>query len=69
MSKKSNAPAIKDAAKNGPGKLTLMKKYWQIYVLVIPAVIWYILFAYYPMAGLQLAFKTYLEDTLNRSVV
>jgi len=35
------------------------KKYWQIYILVIPALVWYIMFAYYPMAGLQLAFKTY----------
>lgn len=35
------------------------KKYWQIYILLIPALVWYILFAYYPMAGLQLAFKTY----------
>ena len=59
MSNEKKAPAIKDAAKNGSRKLTLVKKYWQIYVLVIPAVIWYILFAYYPMAGLQLAFKTY----------
>lgn len=38
---------------------TLMRKYWQIYVLIIPVVLWYILFAYYPMSGLQLAFKTY----------
>ena len=36
-----------------------MRKHWQIYVLVIPALIWYLIFAYYPMAGLQLAFKTY----------
>jgi putative aldouronate transport system permease protein len=37
-----------------------MKRYWQIYVLVLPALAWYIIFAYYPMAGLQLAFKTYM---------
>lgn len=36
-----------------------MKKHWQIYLLIIPAVAWYVMFAYYPMAGLQLAFKTY----------
>lgn len=36
-----------------------MRKHWQIYVLVIPALVWYLIFAYYPMAGLQLAFKTY----------
>ena len=37
-----------------------MKRHWQIYVLVLPALVWYILFAYYPMAGLVLAFKTYM---------
>ena len=37
----------------------MMRKHWQIYVLVLPALLWYILFAYYPMTGLQLAFKTY----------
>ena len=37
----------------------LMRKHWQIYVLLAAPVIWYILFAYYPLAGLQLAFKTY----------
>ena len=39
--------------------LIQMRKHWQIYVLVIPALGWYIIFAYYPMMGLQLAFKTY----------
>ncbi len=39
--------------------LISMRKHWQIYVLLILPVLWYILFAYYPMAGLQLAFKTY----------
>ena len=36
-----------------------MKKHWQIYLLVLPALVWYVIFAYYPMAGLQLALKTY----------
>ena len=36
-----------------------IRKHWQIYVLLIPALVWYLMFAYYPMAGLQLAFKTY----------
>lgn len=39
--------------------LIKMRKHWQIYIIILPAVIWYLLFAYYPMAGLQLAFKTY----------
>lgn len=31
----------------------------EIYLLIIPAVIWYIVFCYFPMGGLSLAFKTY----------
>lgn len=30
-----------------------------VYLLMLPAFIWYILFSYVPMAGLSLAFKTY----------
>ena len=39
--------------------LIQMRKHWQIYILLILPLAWYIMFAYYPMAGLQLAFKTY----------
>ena len=52
--------AVTAAQATGLQKVAInMRKYWQIYILIIPAVIWYIVFAYYPMAGLQLAFKTY----------
>lgn len=51
---------ITSAQAKGMAKVWInMKKHWQIYLLVIPALVWYIMFAYYPMAGLQLAFKTY----------
>lgn len=32
---------------------------YQLYLLVLPAVIWYVIFAYVPMYGLQIAFKDY----------
>ncbi len=32
---------------------------WQLYVLLLPAVIWLVLFAYYPMYGLLIAFKDF----------
>ena len=32
---------------------------WQLYVLLIPAVVWLALFAYYPMYGLIIAFKDF----------
>lgn len=31
----------------------------EIYLLIIPVVIWYIVFCYFPMGGLSLAFKSY----------
>lgn len=32
---------------------------WQLYVLLVPALIWLFLFAYYPMYGLIIAFKDF----------
>ncbi len=32
---------------------------WQLYVLLIPALLWAVTFAYYPMYGLIIAFKDY----------
>lgn len=36
-----------------------MKKNWILYVMILPVVIYYIIFAYAPMYGIQLAFKDY----------
>ena len=33
--------------------------HWQIYLLLAPAVIYFIMFYYWPMAGLQIAFRDY----------
>ena len=35
------------------------KKYWPIYLLLIPVVIWFLIFCYYPMYGILIAFKDY----------
>lgn len=35
------------------------KREWQIYVLLLPTIIWFGLFLYKPMYGLQIAFKDY----------
>lgn len=35
------------------------KKYWQIYLLLIPVVLWFLIFCYYPMYGVIVAFKDY----------
>ena len=34
-------------------------KSWQLYVLLIPALLWAVIFAYYPMYGVLIAFKDY----------
>lgn len=34
-------------------------KCWQLYVLMIPALLWAVIFAYYPMYGVIIAFKDY----------
>lgn len=35
------------------------RKEWQIYVLLAPMIIWFVVFLYKPMYGLQIAFKDY----------
>lgn len=37
-----------------------MKKNWILYAMILPVVLYYIIFAYVPMAGIQLAFKDYI---------
>ena len=36
------------------------RDYWQVYLLLIPVVAWYLIFCYYPMYGVVLGFKDYL---------
>lgn len=33
--------------------------HWQIYLLLLPAVVYFVIFYYWPMAGIQIAFKDY----------
>lgn len=35
------------------------RKYWPIYLLLIPVVVWFLIFCYYPMYGIVIAFKDY----------
>ena len=48
---------------NAPSKskkfLTEIWKNREIYLLIIPAIAWYIVMCYFPMGGLSLAFKSY----------
>lgn len=37
------------------------KANWQLYVLILPAIIYFIVFNYFPLYGIQIAFKDYKE--------
>ena len=37
----------------------VIKKDWMLYALLLPMVVWYVLFLYKPMYGLQIAFKNF----------
>ena len=46
-----------------PGSLFMnILKSWQIYLILLPGILWYTVFAYVPMYGLTLAFRTYRAD-------
>ncbi len=39
--------------------LRKMRQHWQLYILILPALVYFIIFAYVPLYGLQLAFKDF----------
>ena len=41
------------------GFRSAFKSYWQLYVLVLPAVLYFFVFNYLPLYGIQIAFKDY----------
>ncbi|PSK86333.1 carbohydrate ABC transporter membrane protein 1 (CUT1 family) [Limimaricola soesokkakensis] len=52
--------ALRDRARRRAARLgDHFKREWQIYVLLLPTIIWFLLFLYKPMYGLQIAFKDY----------
>jgi len=52
-----NQGQVRDRKKKTLGKRLL--KYWPLYLMLLPAIIYYILICYVPMAGVTLAFKDY----------
>ena len=46
-------------------KVVLIKRNWQLYVIFLLPLIWFILFRYWPMLGVQIAFKDFrMGDTI-----
>ena len=56
-------PAKRNAVAVGSRKKinwkTAMRNHWQLYVLVLPAIIYFFVFNYMPLYGIQIAFKDY----------
>ena len=47
------------AMKKRLGLKAVLKNNWQLYLLVLPAVIYFVVFNYLPLYGIQIAFKDY----------
>lgn len=60
---KSDTAASRKPMYRQPGKIERitdhLRKEWQLYVMLLPTIIWLLLFLYKPMYGLQIAFKDY----------
>lgn len=55
---KSNVQNVPEARKrNSPGNY--LKNNWQLYIMILPAVVFFLVFHYLPMYGIQIAFKDY----------
>lgn len=53
MVSKSKSKVVKNSMANQ------LRRFWPAYVMILPVVIWYLIFAYLPMGGLVIAFKKY----------
>lgn len=53
------AAALTDKQKKRKATLKLMKQNYQLYIFLIPAIVFIALFMYTPLYGLQIAFKNY----------
>lgn len=57
--KSGNAIGVPKKKANRQSMKSYMKNNWQLYVMILPAVIFFIVFNYLPMYGIQIAFKDY----------
>ena len=59
MSNLTSARTLRTGRGGLPHALRTLGKYRAIYFLLLPGLVWYVMFAIVPLTGLQLAFKTY----------
>ena len=57
--KKRSAPTRSAPTHRKQSLGMIMKNNWQLYVLILPAVIYFFVFNYLPLYGIQIAFKDY----------
>jgi len=55
----ASAPAGTAARMRTSGALKKIVKHWQLYVIILPPLLYIVIFHYIPMYGVQLAFKQY----------
>ena len=58
MKKAKTVSAVKNT-QNRQSIKSYLKNNWQLYVMILPAVIYFFIFNYLPMYGIQIAFKDY----------
>ena len=67
MSEESRAMRAPNALRRPNKFVAYMRKYWFVYMLALPGLIFMIVFNYGPMYGIQLAFKDYKMNLGVRS--
>ena len=60
MKPKTEQMPVLPTAKPTPVLLRRIRKYWQLYVLLIPVIAYFVIFQYLPMYGVQIAFKNFM---------
>lgn len=50
------------AVRKKTSALSLMGKHWQLYIFILPALLYFLIFHYGPMYGIQIAFKDYIPS-------
>ena len=59
MKQSVSSVTLKSNPKKINGTLKRIKNSWMLYLLVLPVVIWFVMFCYVPMTGIVLAFKEF----------
>ncbi len=60
--KSMTVPASLDKAKARHQKMKLVRRNWDLYLLIFPTVLFFLLFKYWPMYGIQIAFRDFVAS-------